>query len=71
MKTLTTLMGTMVPAAAYAAANTPAGNEGIFVWIFLGFFALVVVGQLIPAIMLIVGMIKGLMGKTEAKTAMR
>lgn len=71
MKTLTTLMGTMVPAAAYAAANTPTGNDGMFVWIFLGFFALVVVGQLIPAVMLIVGMVKGLVAKAEVKTEVR
>ena len=71
MKTLTALIGTMAPATAFAAANAPAGNDGIFVWIFLGFFALIVVGQLIPAVMLIVGMIKGITAKTEAKTEAR
>jgi hypothetical protein len=71
MKTLAALIGTMAPATAFAAANVPAANDGIFVWIFLGFFALVVVGQLIPAIMLIVGLVKGITTKNEAKTEAR
>jgi len=68
MKTLAALIGTLIPATALAAANTPAGDDGIFVWKFLGFFALIVVGQLIPAVMLIIGMVKGLTAKTEVKT---
>ena len=71
MKTLATLIGTMAPATAFAAANTVAGNDGIFIWIFLGFFAMIVVGQLIPAIMLIIGMVKGITAKTEVKTEAR
>lgn len=71
MKKIATLIGTIAPATAYAAANTPAGNDGVFIWIFLGFFALVVVGQLIPAIMLIIGMAKGVTTKDEAKTEAR
>jgi hypothetical protein len=71
MKTLTALTGTLIPATALAAANMPAENDGIFIWIFLGFFALVVVGQLIPAIMLLTGMLKGVRAKTEAKTEVR
>ena len=71
MKTLATLIGTIAPATAFAAANATAGNDGIFVWIFLGFFALVVVGQLVPAVMLIIGMVKGITAKTEAKTGAR
>lgn len=71
MKTLATLIATMAPATAFAAANATAENEGIFVWIFLGFFAIIVVGQLIPAVMLIVGMVKGITAKTEAKAKAR
>jgi len=67
MKTLATLFGTLAPASAFAAANIPAGDDGIFVWIFLGFFAMIAVGQLIPAIMLIIGLVKGITAKTEAK----
>jgi hypothetical protein len=71
MKTLATLIGTIAPATAFAATNVSAGNDGIFIWIFLGFFAMVVVGQLIPAIMLIIGMVKGITAKNEAKTEAR
>ena len=71
MKTLATLIGTMAPATAFAAADATAGNDGLFVWIFLGFFALVVVGQLVPAVMLVIGLVKGITAKTEAKTEAR
>jgi hypothetical protein len=68
MKTLAALIGTMAPATAFAAENAPAGSDGIFVWIFLGFFALIVVGQLIPAVMLVIGLVKGITSKSEVKS---
>jgi hypothetical protein len=68
MKTLAALIGTMAPATVFAAENAPAGSDGIFVWIFLGFFAVIVVGQLIPAFVLIAGLLKGLTAKTEEKS---
>jgi hypothetical protein len=71
MKTLIVLTGALVPATAFAAANVPAGDEGIFVWIFLGFFALIIVGQLVPAVMLIIGLVKGITAKSKAKTEVR
>jgi len=68
MKALATIMGIIAPATAFAASG--AGNEesGIFVWIFLGFFAVIAVGQLIPAVMLMTGLVKGLTSKNEAKS---
>jgi hypothetical protein len=71
MKTFTALIGTMAPAVAFAADNAPAANDGIFVWIFLGFFAMIVVGQLIPAVMLVIGLVKGIRARTEAKDEAR
>lgn len=68
MKTLTTLIGTIAPTTAFAAANTTSGDDGIFVWIFLGFFAMIVVGQLVPAVMLVVGLVKGITARAETKT---
>ena len=66
MKALATIMGVIAPATAFAASG--AGDESsIFVWIFLGFFAMIVVGQLVPAIMLVTGMVKGLLSKSESK----
>jgi hypothetical protein len=71
MKSLAILIGSISPATVFATENTPAGNDGIFVWIFLGFFAVIVVGQLIPAAMLIMGLIKGLTAKNKKKGEVR
>jgi len=66
MKALATIMGIIAPATAFAASGVNE-DSGIFVWIFLGFFAMIVVGQLVPAVMLVTGLVKGLFSKTEAK----
>jgi hypothetical protein len=67
MKALATIMGIIAPATAFAASGASEEGSGIFVWIFLGFFAVIVVGQLIPAIMLITGLVKGITAKTVVK----
>lgn len=67
MKTLATLIGTIAPATAFASSAARLDNSGIFVWIFLGFCALIVVAQVIPAVLLFFGMIKGLVAKPDAK----
>ncbi len=67
MKALATIMGIIAPTTAFAASGAADDGSGLFVWIFLGFFALIIVGQLVPAIMLITGMVKGVTSKTEAK----
>lgn len=59
MKTLATIIGLLAPATAFAATGARADNSGLFVWIFLGFCALIVVAQVIPAILLMFGMAKG------------
>jgi hypothetical protein len=68
MRALATLMGTLAPVTAFAAAGASEEGSGIFVWIFLGFFAMIVVGQLVPAVMLMTGLVKGITAKTEAKS---
>ena len=68
MRALATVMGIIAPATAFAASGAGEEGSGIFVWIFLGFFAVIVVGQLIPAVMLITGLVKGIASKKEAKT---
>ena len=68
MKALATILGIIAPATAFAASGTSDEGSGIFVWIFLGFFAMIVVGQLVPAIMLMTGLVKGVIAKTEVKT---
>lgn len=71
MKTLAILTGIIAPATVFAAENASTGNDGIFVWIFLGFFAVIVVGQLIPAVMLIMGLVKGITAKSKEKSEVR
>ena len=51
--------------SAMAAAGLREDNSGIVVWVFLGFCALIVVAQLLPAILLMFGMVKGLAGAPE------
>ena len=51
-------IGTVVPALAASGARED--NSGIFVWIFLGFCALIIVAQLLPAVMMMLGFAKGL-----------
>jgi hypothetical protein len=45
MKTLATVIGTIVPATAFAAAAPPVGDNGLFFWIFLGLCALIGIAQ--------------------------
>lgn len=71
MKTLAILIGIIAPATVFAAEKASAGNDGIFVWIFLGFFAVIVVGQLVPAVMLIMGLVKGITAKSKEKSEVR
>jgi hypothetical protein len=52
---------------AHAATTTKVYNSGILVLVFIGFVALVVVVQMIPAIITLVGMIKGLVAANKEK----
>ena len=47
-------------APALAASGAREDNSGIFVWIFLGFCALIIVAQLIPALLMMLGFAKGI-----------
>lgn len=54
--TLAMLVGTA--STAFAATGTREDSSGLFVWIFLGFCALIVIAQLVPAIMVLLGFAK-------------
>lgn len=63
---ITTIAGALAPVTAFAAANgLREDNSGIFVWVFLGFCALIVVAQVIPAILLMTGMVKGVVAAVK------
>ncbi|MDU0459817.1 MAG: hypothetical protein RW306_13920 [Geobacteraceae bacterium] len=63
MKALAALIATLAPATAFAASTLHEDNSGIFVWVFLGFCALIVVVQVMPAVILMLGFAKGLSAK--------
>lgn len=46
--------------SAFAASGAREDNSGLFVWIFLGFCALIVIAQLMPVMLLMFGFAKGL-----------
>lgn len=64
MKTgVTTIIQTLsiisAPVAAFAASGAREDSSNLFVWIFLGMCALIVVVQLFPAIMMVIGFASG------------
>ena len=60
MKALATIIGTIAPVSAFAASTPHIDNSGIFSWIFLGFCALIVAMQVMPAVLMMIGMAKGI-----------
>ena len=70
---ITTTIATIAasaPVTAFASGGR-VDDSGIFVWVFLGFCALIVVAQIVPAVLLMVGMAKGVASvvKEEIATA--
>lgn len=57
------------PAAALAATGLREDHSGFLVWAFLGLCALIVVAQIAPAALLVVGMIKGLVESRRTSKA--
>jgi len=51
-------------AQSFAAAGAREDSSGIVVWVFLGFCALIVVAQLVPAAMMLIGLVKGAFSPT-------
>jgi len=54
--------------SAFAAGSAGTGS-GLLVWLFLGFFGLIVATQLVPAVMLMIGIAKGVTTSSEATEA--
>lgn len=63
--TLTVWLATITN--AYAATTTKVFSSSILVVVFLGFCALVVVAQMIPAILVLIGMIKSVVKGSNEK----
>ena len=62
MKTMKLLALMLISSSsvAYAAGSSQSEGGGILAYLFLGFFALIIVCQLVPAMILLAGMVKGL-----------
>lgn len=69
MRAMATLMGILAPVTAFAASGLREDTSGIFVWVFLGFCALIVVAQVVPAILLMTGMVKGVASVVKEELA--
>jgi hypothetical protein len=54
---------TFSSSAAFAAGNSSATGGGLLLSLFIGFFALIIVCQLVPATIMLVGILKGLFGR--------
>ncbi len=68
-----TLQNTVLAALITIVATSPAfastagrvDNSGFIVWAFLGFCALIVVAQLVPAVMVMLGIVKAVASPKE------
>ena len=65
----TTVIATTATTAAWAAAGPRAEGVGLLTWLFLGFGALIVVGQCVPALVLFVSMVRSLFTGTAPEKA--
>jgi hypothetical protein len=57
---INTILATLATTTTAFAANGAAEEPGLLAWGFMGFCAVILVGQLVPAAMLIIGAVKGL-----------
>ena len=69
MKTLRPLLYatgiTLLVSPAFAVDTTRVYSSGILIFAFLGFLALILLVQLVPTIMMVIGMIKGLVNGVQ------
>ena len=67
MRIFTTMLAGSA-SAAFAASGVHGQETGLLVYLFIGFFALIVVSQLVPAVILFIGMVRGLFVHSEKGT---
>jgi hypothetical protein len=72
MKTMKMLLSMVIGSASavYAASGVQGEDAGILAYFFVGFFALIIVTQLVPAMILFFGMVKGMFSSSE-KTSVK
>lgn len=67
--TLTVAMTLISSIPAFAVDTAKTYSSGLLIAVFLAFCALLVLAQLVPSIMLLVGFIRGLTHRTESNKA--
>ena len=70
MKILVTMIGTMAPAAVYAAPVLLEAKNSMFMWVFLGFCELIVIGQILRTVLMHFVSTKGLATKDSKEKVM-
>ena len=55
--------------SALAAGSTSASGGGLLLSLFIGFFALIIVCQLVPATIMLIGILKGLFSRDAKEVA--
>lgn len=55
--------------AAFAASGVQGQETGILVYLFIGFFSLIVVSQLVPVAILFFGMLRGVLPHSDKSSA--
>jgi hypothetical protein len=58
--TINTIIALVATTTTAFAANGAAEEPGLLAWGFMGFCAVILVGQMVPAAMLVIGAVKGL-----------
>ncbi|MEE4254460.1 MAG: hypothetical protein V2I50_10520 [Desulfuromusa sp.] len=66
---ITTLSLILFAVPAFAVDTTQTYNSGILVLLFVGFCALLIVAQLVPAVLTLFGMTKAIVKQGSRKTA--
>ena len=71
MKTMQMLISMVAgsTSAAYAAVGTQNEGAGVLAYFFIGFFALIIVSQLVPAMIIFFSLVKGIFSGREKTTA--
>ena len=67
MKTMQMLISMVADStsAAYAAVSTHNEGAGVLTYFFIGFFALIIVSQLVPAMILFFSLVRGVFSRRE------
>jgi len=63
--TLTTLATLFAAAPAFASTAGRVDHSGFLVWAFLGFCALIIVAQVVPALLVMLGIVKAVASPKE------